>query len=385
MLPNPGITYRQRYKTPIDVSPQERLSQGGTSFTAPSSAGFIGTPLALNSMVAGYWLLLTIHYTLTLAGYIITTTTDQPVHLWLRLTSVPPRIHADPVYKRGLYLHGDPRYCVVSFTDIEQLEPGDTLTHTFVVAPWAGCETKWFYFHGTIAGVPSPSTSALFERHRPYYAELTPHLDGWVGHAVVGPGLSWQDLALSPGNFASTAGATDVSFNTQSDLAGNLWDYLNRAIIIFDTTTLPLNTNLQSVTFELYGADKLDSLNILPNLALVSASPATNNNLVPADYGRLGTRPLAPLVSFADYKVAADPDTWNLFQIPPAELKNAIALTDYTRLGLRDYTYDILTQLEPGLHDPTWQPFVKRSRFRHYTTEQGVGFEPTLKLVWLLY
>jgi len=103
--------------------------------------------------------------TITPDGYIFTTITDVPCHLYCRITKEEPRIHKKPTLRRGTWLSDDVRFCFTVYHDNEQEEAGDTLTHTFIKEAWPICETRWFYFHGTIAGVPSVSTTAIFDKH----------------------------------------------------------------------------------------------------------------------------------------------------------------------------------------------------------------------------
>jgi len=81
------------------------------------------------------------------------------------MTLQPPRIHKKPSYRRGLWIADDVRFCFTVFEDNEQTEAGDTTTHTFTKEPWPVCETRWFYFHGTVGGDSSPSTTPFFEKH----------------------------------------------------------------------------------------------------------------------------------------------------------------------------------------------------------------------------
>ena len=98
-------------------------------------------------------------------GYKFAVKTDVPCHLWLRWTTTPPRRHSKPIYKRGIYIRADIRFCFVTFTDNEQEEEGDTLIHTFEKHDWPICQTRYFYFHGTIEGIASPSVTPIFDKH----------------------------------------------------------------------------------------------------------------------------------------------------------------------------------------------------------------------------
>ena len=114
------------------------------------------------------WAIQDIQQILSVTGYIIIVTTFQACHLWMRWTTTEPEEHIIPRTLRGVPIQSDKRFCFVNFIDNEQKEAGDTLIHTFVKEPWAICETRWFYFHGRVAGETSPSTSAIFKKHRPY-------------------------------------------------------------------------------------------------------------------------------------------------------------------------------------------------------------------------
>ena len=91
--------------------------------------------------------------------------TDAPCHLWMRYTFVEPKIHNIAVERRGLPLREDLYFCFDVYIDNEQEEAGDTLTHTFIKEPWPFCQPRWYYYHGEVAGLASPSTTAIFYKH----------------------------------------------------------------------------------------------------------------------------------------------------------------------------------------------------------------------------
>ena len=101
-------------------------------------------------------------------GFEITTTTDVPCHLWLYWTEKEPWVHRSAKVKRGLSIPWAAYWCFVAWHKLEQTEAGDTTTHTFTWLGWVVCETKWFAFHGTIAGVDSPSDAPIFHKHYTY-------------------------------------------------------------------------------------------------------------------------------------------------------------------------------------------------------------------------
>jgi len=98
----------------------------------------------------------------------ISVVTDVPSHLWVRLSSKQPWIHKKPSIRRGVAFAEDVRFCFTVYDDNEQLEPGDTLEHTFLKPDWPVCTTKWFYIWGSIAGDTCVSTTAPFNYHNSY-------------------------------------------------------------------------------------------------------------------------------------------------------------------------------------------------------------------------
>jgi len=117
-------------------------------------------------MAQPHWALKNIDQEVTATGVKILVWTFQPCHLWMRWTTTKPQYHPLERTVRGLPLMLDRRFCFVAYEDNEQEEGDDTYLHTFLKEPWAHCETRWFYFHGRLGGERSPSTSAIFEKHR---------------------------------------------------------------------------------------------------------------------------------------------------------------------------------------------------------------------------
>lgn len=95
----------------------------------------------------------------------ISVITDVPCHVWVRLTLVEPQIHTKTITRRGVPFSSELRFCFVAYEDNEQIEAGDTLTHSWVKPAWPFCTTKWCYFWGYRLGIISPSTSAIFKHH----------------------------------------------------------------------------------------------------------------------------------------------------------------------------------------------------------------------------
>ena len=119
--------------------------------------------------------LLTIDHEMVEGGFTVTITTNAACHLYLRYSDVFPRIHRKTVQRRGLAMGWDARYCFVAYHHIEQNEESDTFTHTFTWPGWSDCETRYFYFWGTMGGQDMVSDTPIFWLH--YLWEAPPEPD----------------------------------------------------------------------------------------------------------------------------------------------------------------------------------------------------------------
>lgn len=112
---------------------------------------------------------LSIEQHLTPDGYRIILATNVPSHLFCHWTSLTPHKHLTPIYRRGLWLKDAVRFCFVAWYSQEQEEPGDTLYHTFILEPWATCQTRWLTFKAKVDEQWSASATPIFTKHRGEY------------------------------------------------------------------------------------------------------------------------------------------------------------------------------------------------------------------------
>lgn len=182
-------------------------------------------------------------------GFEITVTTDIPCHLYMRWTTVKPQIHVVPKYLRGIYMHGDPYFCFVAYTDNEQEEAGDTLTHTFVKRSWPVCETRWFYFWGKVAGDVAPSTTAIFELH--FAIESALFYNSASNRTIRKDHALWNVCH-------DAAAGTILPWHAPPQCYLYIWNRLvvlyqiRRSFLFFDTTTIPAATQVGEARLDLY-------------------------------------------------------------------------------------------------------------------------------------
>lgn len=286
-------------------------------------------------------------YTDIVTGYLVTCYTNNPCHLWLRYTTTIPQKHVHTKMVRGAPVGTYIDQCFVVWTDVEQNEAGDTYAHTFTLDPWPSCQRRWFYFWGTVGGVLSPSASAIFTKHRPFYLKVYPDpgsglitCDGYVSR---GPGpTSFQNLRTGPGTNSNTwGGFLYVQFRCWR--VPNQWTNIHRPILTFDLTSIPKTNRIVEAYLHLDSAGAGDPCGNHPSVAVFSARPTAYNALQPSDYQAIGDTPLSNEIQFADYKGAGyNVFTFNaigLIYLKPAKI-NAVAM--------RECKYDV------GGATPNW-------------------------------
>ncbi|MBA7493218.1 hypothetical protein ES702_03784 [subsurface metagenome] len=169
----------------------------------------------------------------TATGYIIIVTTDRPCHLYMRWSTNPPQQHTIPVERRGIQMHVDKYFCFTAYKDNEQEEEHDTIIHTFIKEPWPVCETRWFYFHGTISNDPSPSTSPIFEKH--FLGPLThDYRPCWHNRMMYSSHGTW-DITRNGYNPRKTKTYQRPTSELAVATGLNASYFINRAYINFDT------------------------------------------------------------------------------------------------------------------------------------------------------
>lgn len=272
-----------------------------------------------------------ISYTLLVDGFIIKVITDTPCHLFMRWTLENPRTHKDPELKRGAWFPERVRFCFVKYVDNEQIEAGDTLTHTFRKPDWAVCETRYFYFWGTVAGEFSPSESPLFEKHNEGYTMLTPNyfqIDNvyWIYWFMrYAAGETYLQCHNHPD--ATSFGGSDTRFCAQHYYGANNYR-IDRYPMWFYTGAIPKEAMITGAfiqfQFEIVAGRTKD-------LYLFDA-PFLSEPWPPSDYGAIGDLVADPILIIP--AAAIKHTCWNTFKIPIDKL-DKIARVGATKWALR--------------------------------------------------
>ena len=331
-------------------------------------------------MVVARWALLDLVNTPTATGVETVITTDVPCHLWLRWTIEPPRIHSKPILVRGLRTRDDVRFCFTVFFDIEQDEAGDTYTHTFQQTPWPACTIRYFYFHGTIGGVTSPSTTGIFSYHRvqppiveTFYPDAHPEISSVDGHvARLAPFQTWSQTRNGPGDDHSDfSPAMTVKLRVSGAAPPNYYS-THRIIITFDLSSA-IGTTASLARLEVYMTVKFDNEGINPAIGIFKTYPLAMNDLVNSDFQRFLVPLLAARKNYNDLPAAG----WLSFPFMAAGLahiQSALDTDGKLKIGIREGNYDA----------PDVEPYAGiRSRqcyFLFRTADYSLAYSPRLIL-----
>jgi hypothetical protein len=205
-----------------------------------------------------HFALMDLKWTYLFEGFKITAYTDVPCHLYCRMTQTEPLKHSLPSPRRGLRLTGDIRFCFVVYEDNEQEEPGDTLIHTFYKTGWPLCQTRWFYFVGTIAGKSVVSETAIFKLHYnlttpPFTYSIYATADVLGKSFILSGGPTTTDWTSLRNGWNLGVNATNY---LSIDSRYNGARYMAKTFVQFDLSGISPSCHFTSITLSLYGYSK---------------------------------------------------------------------------------------------------------------------------------
>lgn len=247
-----------------------------------------------------HFAVLDISYTPTLTGCTVTCYTNNPCHLWLRQTETIPQQHVNTKNVRGAPVGTYIDQCFVVYNDLEQNEAGDTILHTFTIDPWQSCETRWFYFHGTIDGVVSPSASCIFSHQREcifkLYSDQRVYFNTCDGEVYrQGIDLTWlqiHDGAATHNELSANRCFVFLSAYTTPDT----WRQLVRTKLTFDLASIPANVEITGCSLYFWIINKSATFETTPTYAIVTAPAPPYNNIPLSDYNKFGATALSNIL-----------------------------------------------------------------------------------------
>lgn len=328
-----------------------------------------------------HFAVLEIVQTPTETGYQIVVTTNNPCHLVMRWINYEPNPHIKLTWDRGTLTSKQKVVATCWWHNNEQEEAGDTLIHTFIKEPWPVCETRWFFFWATVDGVVSPSTSAIFSKHRTlapttmtFYPDPHPEItsvDGEADYYGSYAGAPWATVHDGAGNGADHIDIS-AAITIMSGHSTNKWRGIWRTFLLFDTSIIPAGAPILEATLRVKGATTIGGL-YFPDftVCLVETWPLSDTTIEAADYQNLGTALCSDtLIKWNDWLY----NDWNEFPLN-AYGRGKVISAGITKFGLREYSYDLLNV------EPVWKKGRTTNR-SFFTADRETGFKPELTVTW---
>lgn len=180
-----------------------------------------------------------------------------------------------------------------------------------------------------IKPVPAPPTTiTLYTQPHPEVSSVDGGVLRW------GVAESWATIRVGAGVLAyPSADLCYVEFTT--GYTSNTWQILNRIILDWDGTPIPAGKTILSAKVRAYCSLKTLIGSLVPQYNIFQSNPASNINLVPADFQTFQAVPLSDSPIDYDDIVAG---TWLEWDLNAAGL--ALINSGPIPLGIREQYYD---------------------------------------------
>ena len=208
-------------------------------------------------------------------------------------------------------------------------------------------------------------------------AELTVYPDVGTGNTTVdgqtgreGVDETWATIRGSAGTTFATGGTSHYNGYILSSTTNDQWAGVRRCLYLFDTSALTGAASISAATFSLCDDGKAD--NYADSIAVVSSNPASDNDVIAADYSTLGSTLFAAALDIT----AINAGVYNDFALNGAGLA-AISKTGITKFGT-------LSEADRANSMPAWASNVSsywKARTADYT---GTAKDPKLVITYTL-
>jgi len=203
-----------------------------------------------------------------------------------------------------------------------------------------------------------------------FFPDANPETTSVDGRVSETTDADWATIRAAAGDDSNPNGGTmPVKILVSSD--GLEWSQIDRAIMLFDTAPLAsgfIASAILAITVQLKNDDHT------ADVSLVESSPASNTNLVNADYAQVGTTKQASDVSIAS--ITADSVTATTFTLNATGITSLTSTHPISKFGLR-------IDLELDDNEPS-KTANEQSRIIPFTAEEAeAGDErPVLTVTW---
>lgn len=182
-----------------------------------------------------------------------------------------------------------------------------------------------------------------------------------------GVNQTFSAIRTGTGGDHSDSGANENCAQLTATATTNQYSILRRSIFTADTSAVPATDTISSFTFSVYGSAKDNGLGE-PDLDVVTANPASDNDLVNGDYAYtlFGETALGS-VAYAPFSTSGYNDI--------SCATTAVTPEGITRIGLR-------LSWDTDNSGPTWTAGTPRTSFQIYFADQaGTTNDPKLTII----
>ncbi len=211
------------------------------------------------------------------------------------------------------------------------------------------------------ATIENATTGSLYPNAHPE----TVSVDGRLYQT--GTNATWAALVAGTGTGALDNGVDGEYIQITAGNSSGKFNLLQRAILVF--AGLPENATVISATLSITGNAKLDNLGCTPDIAIYSAAPNSNTELVAGDFDSMGTDKFSDAITYADWSTSSD----NHFVFNAAGLAY-IAAGGTVRFGVRNANYDVAGVTPPWVNE-------KNSYLAGYFAEHATA-DPYLTVIY---
>lgn len=197
------------------------------------------------------------------------------------------------------------------------------------------------------------------------YVEYTPANETWTNLRQAGTGSSaWP----------SSSGAEFARVRASSTT--DRYNILSRSMFLFDTSSLPDNCNILEATLQLYVSSKQNGLalsNADAGLALLTSTPASDTDMVAADFDQFGTTRQASDIAYNNITTSA----YNTFTL------NATGRGNINKTGITKFGVRMACDLDNNA--PTWSSGNETEVRGYFVDRTGSTEDPKLTIVYTTF
>ena len=155
--------------------------------------------------------------------------------------------------------------------------------------------------------------------------------------------VSWSNIHDGAGTLAQSDRTTEPVELATWDTTDE-WLSINRLFLLFDTSSIPLGTEIKSALVSIHATAAADPLGISTTfkVGIVSSDPNNDTDIIVADYQSIGNTLLSNTYTHEDCLIGAV----KVFTLNTSG-RSQIVRGGITKLGIREFTYDVADLAPP--------------------------------------